>query len=182
MPHYYYRAVIDYHPGICFGYDTGQISGFQEMDNFLYQFADQRNGPPEAPYSFTWQRSGLIVGMLSIGTLIGALTSAPIANSRVGRKMSVLLWCAIFSIGNVVQMAAEYPGWYTMMAGRIVSGLGIGGLSVLVPMYQGEAAPTHIRGAIVCCYQLFITLGICFQTFSTMLPRALKTPDPGEFH
>ncbi|EPE29153.1 MFS general substrate transporter [Glarea lozoyensis ATCC 20868] len=146
--------------GICFGYDTGQISGFQEMDNFLYQFADQRNGPPDSPYSFTWQRSGLIVGMLSIGTLIGALTSASIANSRVGRKMSVLLWCAVFIIGNIVQMAAEYPEWYTMMAGRIVSGLGIGGLSVLVPMYQGEAAPTHIRGAIVCCYQLFITIGI----------------------
>jgi SP family sugar:H+ symporter-like MFS transporter len=33
-------------------------------------------------------------------------------------------------------------------------------MSVLVPMYQGESAPTHIRGAIVCCYQLFITIGI----------------------
>lgn len=30
----------------------------------------------------------------------------------------------------------------------------------MVPMYQGESAPTHIRGAIVCCYQLFITIGI----------------------
>lgn len=47
-----------------------------------------------------------------------------------------------------------------MMAGRIVSGLGIGGMSVLVPMYQGESSPSHVRGAIVCCYQLFITIGI----------------------
>lgn len=27
-------------------------------------------------------------------------------------------------------------------------------------MYQGESSPSHIRGAIVCCYQLFITIGI----------------------
>lgn len=43
---------------------------------------------------------------------------------------------------------------------RIISGFAIGGLSVMVPMYQGEAAPSHIRGAIVCSYQLFITIGI----------------------
>lgn len=40
------------------------------------------------------------------------------------------------------------------MIGRIVAGLSIGGLSVMVPAYQGESAPRHIRGAIVCCYQV----------------------------
>ncbi|KAL2062010.1 hypothetical protein VTL71DRAFT_6276 [Oculimacula yallundae] len=63
-------------------------------------------------------------------------------------------------VGNIIQIAAEYPKWYEMMVGRIISGLAIGGLSVLVPMYQGESAPAHVRGAIVCCYQLFITIGI----------------------
>jgi SP family sugar:H+ symporter-like MFS transporter len=47
-----------------------------------------------------------------------------------------------------------------MMMGRIIAGFAIGGLSVMVPAYQGESAPTHLRGAIVCCYQLFITIGI----------------------
>lgn len=56
--------------GICFGYDTGQISGFQEMDNFLYQFADERNGPPGDQYLFSWRRSGLIVGMVGMTQLI----------------------------------------------------------------------------------------------------------------
>ena len=32
---------------------------------------------------------------------------------------------------------------------RIISGFSIGGLSVMVPMYQGECSPSHIRGAIV---------------------------------
>lgn len=143
--------------GICFGYDTGQISGFLEMENFLYNFADTR----EPEYAFTWKRSGLIVGTLSIGTLIGALVSAPIANHRaIGRKYSICGWCVVFMVGNIIQIAAVYPKWYEMMIGRIVSGFAIGGLSVMVPMYQGESSPAHIRGAIVCCYQLFITIGI----------------------
>lgn len=136
--------------------NIGQISGFVEMQNFLYNFADERN-----PLEFTWRRSGLVVGMLSVGTLIGALTSAPIANKpKIGRRLSICIWCVIFMVGNVVQIPASYPRWYEMMVGRIISGFAIGGLSVVVPMYQGESSPAHVRGAIVCCYQLFITIGI----------------------
>ena len=51
--------------------------------------------------------------------------------------------------------------------GRWVSGLGVGALSLMVPMYQAETAPRHIRGALISTYQLFITLGIflasCFN-------------------
>jgi SP family sugar:H+ symporter-like MFS transporter len=47
-----------------------------------------------------------------------------------------------------------------MMMGRIVSRFAAGGSSVVVPAHQGGNAPTHVRGAIVCCYQLFITLRI----------------------
>lgn len=43
---------------------------------------------------------------------------------------------------------------------RWVADLGVGRLSVLTPMYQSETAPRYIRGALVSCYQLFITLGI----------------------
>lgn len=53
------------------------------------------------------------------------------------------------------------------MIGRLVAGFGVGALSVLVPMFQAETAPPWIRGALVCTYQLFITLGIllaaCFN-------------------
>jgi SP family sugar:H+ symporter-like MFS transporter len=33
-------------------------------------------------------------------------------------------------------------------------------MSVLVPLYMSESTPKHIRGAVVCSYQLFITIGI----------------------
>ncbi|RVX73803.1 hypothetical protein B0A52_02693 [Exophiala mesophila] len=152
----FFMTVVVSIGGVCFGYDTGQISGFLQMDDFVYQFADDRD-----TLELSDIRTGLIVAMLSIGTLIGALIAGPVANNRrIGRKYSICLWCVVFCLGNIFQIAAQYPVWYVMMIGRIISGFSIGGLSVMVPAYQGESAPTHVRGAIVCCYQLFITIGI----------------------
>ncbi|KID83679.1 hexose transporter [Metarhizium guizhouense ARSEF 977] len=142
--------------GLIFGYDTGQISGFLEMPDFLERFG--MTNPDNGQKYFSAVRSGLIVSLLSIGTLIGALAAAPVAD-RIGRKPSVSIWCLVTSAGFVVQIAAV-TAWYQVMIGRFVAGLGVGALSLLVPMYQAETAPPWIRGAMVCAYQLFITMGI----------------------
>ncbi|KAJ5728830.1 uncharacterized protein N7483_003338 [Penicillium malachiteum] len=142
--------------GFLFGYDTGQISGFLEMPNFL-----ERYGQPsgDGTFHFSNVRSGLIVGLLSIGTLIGALVAAPIAD-RVGRKWSISSWCLILVVGVTVQISSPSGKWYQFAMGRWVTGLGVGALSLLVPMYQAESGPRHIRGSLISTYQLFITLGI----------------------
>jgi len=143
--------------GFIFGYDTGQISGFLGMKDFIRRFGEQERHHPGV-YYFSNVRSGLIVSMLSIGTLIGALVGAPIAD-RIGRKFSIIFWCGIFSVGMIVQITSTHH-WYQIMMGRWVAGLGVGALSLLVPMYQAETAPRHIRGALISTYQLFITFGI----------------------
>ncbi|PSK34979.1 Hexose transporter 2 [Elsinoe australis] len=141
--------------GLIFGYDTGQISGFLEMDDFLRRFSDTtgEDGP-----AFSNVRSGTIVGLLSIGTLLGAIIAAPIAD-KFGRRISIVFWNIIFCVGVIVQIQTS-TRWHDIAIGRWVAGLGVGGLSVLTPMYQSETAPRQIRGALVSCYQLFITLGI----------------------
>ena len=102
---------------------------------------------------------------LSIGTLIGALVAAPVAD-HFGRKLSVSLWALVVSVGFVIQISSN-TAWYQVMIGRFIAGLGVGALSLLVPMYQAETAPPWIRGALISTYQLFITLGIflaaCFN-------------------
>jgi SP family sugar:H+ symporter-like MFS transporter len=98
--------------------------------------------------------------MLSIGTLIGALVAAPVADFA-GRKKSISFWTIVVAIGLIVQISSNQH-WYQVMMGRWVAGLGIGGLSMLVPMYQAETGPKHIRGALISTYQLFITIGIFF--------------------
>ncbi|EKD12938.1 uncharacterized protein L3040_005796 [Drepanopeziza brunnea f. sp. 'multigermtubi'] len=147
--------------GFIFGYDTGQISGFLEMPVFLERFGQSTTNLDKYPtgYYFTNVRSGLIVGLLSIGTLIGCLIAGPFAN-KYGRKWCIPVWCVIFCIGVVVQMAVGTGDWIGIVMGRWTAGLGVGGLSVLVPLYMSETSPVPVRGAVVSCYQLFITIGI----------------------
>ncbi|GLB08509.1 hexose transporter hxt1 [Aspergillus tubingensis] len=142
--------------GFLFGYDTGQISGFLEMPNFLQRYGQQH---ADGTYYFSNARSGLIVALLSIGTLIGALIAAPIAD-RIGRKWSISGWSAMVCVGITIQISSPFGKWYQVAMGRWVAGLGVGALSLLVPMYQAETGPRHIRGSLVSTYQLFITLGI----------------------
>ncbi|KAJ6151694.1 hypothetical protein N7470_006822 [Penicillium chermesinum] len=141
--------------GLLFGYDTGQISGFQEMSNYLERYGQYIDGQ----WKLTDNRAGLIVGMLSIGTLVGALVAAPLADF-LGRKWSITVWNMVLIVGLIVQITSPDGHWYQMVVGRTITGLGVGGCSLLVPMYQGESAPRHVRGAMISCYQLFVTLGI----------------------
>ncbi|KAL9103068.1 MAG: hypothetical protein Q9163_001866 [Psora crenata] len=127
--------------GLVFGYDTGQISGFLEMHDFLQRFGELRPNAKDPGGPETYQFTNL-----SIGTLIGALIAAPFAN-RFGRKYSISAWCVVFSIGMIVQIAASTK-WYQVVIGRWVAGLGIGALSILVPLFQSESAPSHVRGIL----------------------------------
>lgn len=48
--------------GFTFGYDTGQISGFLEMDDFLRRFGQLQD---DGTYHFSNVRAGLIVALVS---------------------------------------------------------------------------------------------------------------------
>ena len=127
-----------------FGYDTGQISGFLAMPDFLERFGQRyQTGERAGEYYFSNVRSGLIVAMLSIGTLIGALIGGPLADV-IGRRYSIVIWCVVFCVGNTVMISAT-DHWYQVMMGRWVAGLSVGGLSLLVPMCEytlGLCLPT----------------------------------------
>ncbi|KAJ5188265.1 Major facilitator superfamily domain general substrate transporter [Penicillium cf. griseofulvum] len=142
--------------GFLFGYDTGQISGFLEMKDFLHRYGQPNS---DGTYHFSNVRSGVIVALLSIGTLMGALVAAPIAD-RLGRKWSISWWSLMVCIGITIQISSPSGKWYQVAMGRWVAGLGVGAISLLVPMYQAESGPRHIRGSLISTYQLFITLGI----------------------
>jgi SP family sugar:H+ symporter-like MFS transporter len=49
--------------GVIFGYDTGQISGFLEMNNFKQRFGQLK---PDGTWKFSNVRSGLIVSLVSL--------------------------------------------------------------------------------------------------------------------
>ncbi|KAL2265830.1 hypothetical protein VTJ83DRAFT_6930 [Remersonia thermophila] len=155
--------------GFLFGYDTGQISGMLLFRDFKNRFGqvDTADGRDFEPII-----QSLIVSLMSIGTLLGALTASYTAD-WFGRRKSLSFGVVIFIIGNIIQITAE-RSWVHLMMGRFVAGLGIGNLSVGVPMFQSESAPRQIRGAVVASYQLLITIGILVANIVNYGVRAIE--------
>ena len=60
---------------------------------------------------------------------------------------------------------------------RFFAGLGVGIISVLIPLYQSEMAPKWIRGTLVCAYQLAITCGLLLAAMVNITTQSLNHPN-----
>lgn len=98
-----------------------------------------------------------MVSVLTLGAMVGAFINGPISD-RISRRWSILLANVIFLIGSIIQAAAV--NIEMIFIGRFIAGLAIGALSMVVPLYISELAPSNVRGSLVCLQQLSITFGI----------------------
>ncbi|KAI5952556.1 SNF3 [Candida jiufengensis] len=137
--------------GFMYGYDTGLINDLLEM-KFVY------TNFPSNGIGFSTHERAIIVASLSLGTLCGALI-APLISDNYGRKFSIIISAGIiFNIGNILQISSTEIA--LLSVGRFVSGIAVGILSAIVPLYQAEASPKWVRGSIVFTYQWAITWGL----------------------
>ena len=70
----------------------------------------------------------------------------------------------LFCIGCIIQTIPS-GSLGVFYAGRFIAGLGLGGATVIVPMYTSEMAPANIRGRIGCFFQWFFTIGIFMSSW-----------------
>ena len=129
--------------GLLFGFDTGIIAGAIVL---------LKKAWPLDPLT-----EGLIVSSVLCGGLIGAAISGKAADA-FGRGATISATAAIFVVGSFWTGLAQTPA--SLIAGRVVVGLAVGGVSVAVPLYLSEIAPAKIWGAVVTLNQLAIVLGV----------------------
>ncbi|KAH8094627.1 general substrate transporter [Cristinia sonorae] len=141
--------------GFLFGYDIGVISGCLIMPDFIRRFGEV--GPDGVPF-LSSSRQSIITSLLSAGTFVGALGQA-FTSDRSGRKGSILIWSGIFTIGCAIQTGTT-TSIVQLTIGRFIAGLGVGALSAIVPLYNGETSPKKLRGMLLVLYQLQIIIGI----------------------
>ncbi|KAF7532205.1 hypothetical protein G7Z17_g13666 [Cylindrodendrum hubeiense] len=162
------HAVIDEGPGP--QGNIRAINGILAMTEFKEQFGtkcyDSNN-----KLEICTEDSSIIVAILSAGTALGALLAAP-AGDSLGRRKTLLLAVGIFCIGSIFQVCAQATNM--LLAGRFLAGVGVGGVSVLVPLYQSEMAPKWVRGTLVCAYQLSITFGLLAASIVNIITSKLK--------
>ncbi|WFC98745.1 hypothetical protein MYAM1_001477 [Malassezia yamatoensis] len=153
------------------------------MEDFMMRFAEPKSsvsGPTDFPFKWNTWYQGLIVGLLSIGAIVGSLMGGPLSD-RWGRRLGIFVGCIIMEIGLLIQVASV-SSWVQFAIGRLVTGVAIGWLSGTVPLYQSETVPRQVRGALVGTFQLLITIGIllsyltCYGTRYYSKSGALKYP------
>jgi sugar porter (SP) family MFS transporter len=147
-----HAAVVAALGSFLFGFDTAVISG--TTDSLRRAFA------------LSSGQLGLTVASALIGTIVGSLAVGRPAD-RFGRK-TALLGLAVLYLVSAVGCALSWS-WTSLLWFRFVGGLGVGGASVVSPMYIAEIAPAHQRGRLVATAQLNVVLGILVAYFSNYL-------------
>jgi len=90
--------------------------------------------------------ASLAVGLQQLGAFLACFAISPVTH-RLGRQKSIVICSVVFSVGALLQSINTHS-LATFYAGRIVSGIGLGGSSVVVPMYSSEMVPKDIRGQV----------------------------------
>ncbi len=135
--------------GLLFGFDTAVIAGTTHSLT--------------AVYGLSPSQLGLTVAMALIGTIVGAMSAGIPGQKWGGRETLRVL--AVFYVLSALGCAFAW-NWYALLAARFIGGLGIGGSSVLGPVYIAELAPAKMRGRLVGLFQINIVIGILLAYFS----------------
>ncbi|KAF5004098.1 hypothetical protein F66182_16070, partial [Fusarium sp. NRRL 66182] len=114
--------------GLAFGYDTGSMSGILVMPQFLTYM--------NYPSNFL---QGGITASIQAGAFAGSLLTGAFLADKLGRKRTLLLGSAIFTIGIIISSVANNVA--ALVAGRVINGIGNGCLAMMVPNYQSEISP-----------------------------------------
>jgi len=160
----YWLAFVAYWGIILFGYDTGIAGGVVSQKYFAEQFG-LINPDGTVDTARDNALSSNVVSVLQAGAFFGALGSAPVS-SRIGRKFTLLAFTVIFAVGAILTtVAGGSRGIGYIYAGRIISGLGIGGISAVAPAFVSECSPKNVRGRITGMFQIMVAIGVMISYF-----------------
>lgn len=148
--------------GLLFGFDTAVIAGSTAL--LTQQF------------HLSQHALGFTVSIALWGTVLGSLLAGKLAQ-QFGGRFSLRLLAVLYLVSSLG--CALSPSWGWLLFSRFIGGLGIGGSSVVGPVYVAELAPARWRGRMVGMFQVNIVLGVLLAYFSnyclerTHLPFAL---------
>ncbi|KIY72272.1 general substrate transporter [Cylindrobasidium torrendii FP15055 ss-10] len=160
----YWLAFIVYWGIVLFGYDTGVGGGVVNNALFQKHFGMWDGGVKDKKKIDSI--SSIVVSVLQAGAFFGALGSSFIS-PKIGRRYTLFTFAALFLVGAILTTVAKSPsnGLALIYAGRVISGVGIGGISAVAPAYVSESAPKEIRGRVTGLFQIMVATGVMLSYF-----------------
>ncbi|KAH6877121.1 general substrate transporter [Thelonectria olida] len=129
---------------LLYGYDLGVIAEAIASANFKSKFGDNPN------------QTGAVVSIFTGGAFFGAMFAGPVGD-RLGRKFTILIGACVFLIGGALQTGAQNINY--LYSGRCLAGVGVGFLTMIVPLYQAELCHPSIRGRVTALQQFMLGVG-----------------------
>ncbi|MCK5208099.1 MAG: MFS transporter, partial [Cyclobacteriaceae bacterium] len=157
--------------GLLFGFDTAVISGaegaLRELYSGRYLSLSELFGSERFWHGFT-------VASALIGTIIGSfIFGKPV--DKYGRRKILFVLGALYFISAIGSALAW--GWSSFVVFRFIGGLGVGGSSVIAPMYNAEISPAKFRGRMVALTQFNIVFGFLLAFISNYILSSLNLGD-----
>ena len=138
--------------GLLFGFDTAVIAGA------IHSLT--------SAFNLTATGVGITVSIALAGTIVGAMSAGSIGQKYGSRE--TLRVMAFFYIISALGCALAW-NWPSLLVFRFIGGIGIGGSSVLAPVYIAELAPAKLRGRLVGVFQINIVVGILLAYLSNYI-------------
>jgi len=149
--------------GFLFGFDMAVISGALTF--------------VQAQFELSAAQEGWFVSSALIGCILGVAISGEFSD-RLGRRFAMKTAAFFFFLSALGTATA--PGFTLLIGARLMGGIAVGIASNVVPLYISEIAPPGIRGRLVTCYQLAITVGILVAYISNYVVLSFsETADSG---
>ncbi|WPG97593.1 Sugar transporter TC2A11 family [Acrodontium crateriforme] len=122
-----------------YGYDQGMMSLINTNKNYLSTMGIPEDDP----------QVGVIVSVYYLGCAVGAVLFSWLAD-KYGRKPALFGCLAIASLGNLIMFVSglgySRGALAVIYLGRVIMGLGVGGVDSVVPVYSSELASDGARG------------------------------------
>ncbi|KAH7210072.1 general substrate transporter [Fusarium oxysporum] len=144
----YLQGAITFSAGsayLLFGYDQGVLGGLVTQPSFLDAI-----GNPSPSFL------GLIVALYNIGCLAGCIVASLVGN-KWGRRKIIIWGCVIMIAGGIIQSATY--GAAQLIVGRLISGVGNGMNTSIVPVYVSECSRAKHRGRAVAVQLSIVIFG-----------------------
>lgn len=137
------------------GLDEGLIADTVNLPSFIREYGLDASYLSAAEKA---NRLSNIASMVQLGSLPGALL-AYFFSAWIGPLWTMREMCFLWMIGVIIVVTSD-GGYGQLIAGRFISGMGIGQAGIIGPIYLAEVAPTSYRGLLVGIYASSEYIGI----------------------